>query len=311
MYNLSTYFEYWVLNHKAGFVRDKTLAKYKTTGSWLKRLEIEIPISKLSKSNYQEIIRLYSQVHSHKTVMDFHRQIRASILDAYDDGIIQKDFTRKVFLGGRAVKAKNMFLEEIEAKNLMQSFELEKKSGLTWEHFLALLLTTGLRFSEALALTKNDFDFQNLVIHVTKSYNYQKKGFVNHRFQPTKNESSIRTIALDLKTAWILRPIVENINHTMPIFPSIEGEGHPVIYNSTINNRLKKYCQLAKIPIITLHGLRHTHASVLIANGISIQVVAKRLGHANSITTQNTYIHLLKSTEQKANEKITSILINW
>lgn len=84
-----------------------------------------------------------------------------------------------------------------------------------------------------------------------------------------------------------------------------------MIYNSTINNRLKKYCQLAKIPIITLHGLRHTHASVLIANGISIQVVAKRLGHANSITTQNTYIHLLKSTEQKANEKITSILINW
>ena len=174
-----------------------------------------------------------------------------------------------------------------------------------------MLLTTGLIFSEALALTKNDFDFQNLVIHVTKSYNYQKKGFVNHRFQPTKNESSIRTIALDLKTAWILRPIVENIDHTMPIFPSIEGEGHPVIYNSTINNRLKKYCQLAKVPIITLHGLRHTHASVLIANGISIQVVAKRLGHANSITTQNTYIHLLKSTEQKANEKITSILINW
>lgn len=70
MYNLSTYFEYWVLNHKAGFVRDKTLAKYKTTGLWLKRLETEIPISKLSKSNYQEIIRLYSQVHSHKTVMD-------------------------------------------------------------------------------------------------------------------------------------------------------------------------------------------------------------------------------------------------
>ncbi|SPE13789.1 hypothetical protein LEM9268_00886 [Leuconostoc mesenteroides] len=51
MYNLSTYFEYWVLNHKAGFVRDKTLAKYKTTGSWLKRLETEIPISKLSRNH--------------------------------------------------------------------------------------------------------------------------------------------------------------------------------------------------------------------------------------------------------------------
>ncbi|MBZ5984132.1 hypothetical protein KIJ05_03150 [Leuconostoc gelidum subsp. gasicomitatum] len=98
-----------------------------------------------------------------------------------------------------------------------------------------------------MALTKDDFDFQNLVIHVNKSYNYQKKGFVNQRFQPTKNGSSIRTIALNLKTAWILRPIVENINHTMPIFPSIEGKGHPVIYNSTINNRLKRYCQLASL----------------------------------------------------------------
>lgn len=308
---LSAYFDTWVSIYKSGLVREKTLIKYHTTRDWLVKIEPKIPIESITRNDYQMLIKSYAESHAHKTVVDFHRQIRACILDAIDEGVIQKDFTRKVFLGGHIPNKRNLFLEERDAKILMQTFQLENKPHLTWEHFFALLLTTGLRYSEGLALTKANFDFKNLTIEVNKSYNYQQKGNISNRFQPTKNMASVRTIALDLKTAWILRPFIENIRHDLPIFPQLIGTGHPIVYNSTINNRLKKYCERAGVPTITLHGLRHTHASILIANEISIQVVAKRLGHANTITTQTTYIHLLQAAEKQANEKITSILVNW
>lgn len=308
---LSAYFDTWVSIYKSGLVREKTLVKYQTTREWLVKLEPKISIESITRNDYQMLIKNYADSHAHKTVVDFHRQIRSCILDAIDDGVIQKDFTRKVFLGGQIPKQRNLFLEESEAKILMQAFQLENKQNLSWAHFFALLLTTGLRFSEGLALTKDNFDFKNLTVEVKQSYNYQQKGDISNRFQPTKNMASVRTIALDLKTAWILRPFIENIQHDLPIFPQLMGTGHPIVYNSTINNRLKKYCEQAGVPTITLHGLRHTHASILIANDISIQVVAKRLGHSNTITTQTTYIHLLKAAEKKANDKITSILVNW
>lgn len=73
---------------------------------------------------------------------------------------------------------------------------------------------------------------------------------------------------------------------------------------------LERICDELDIPRITVHGLRHTHASLLIANGVSIQSVAKRLGHANTITTQKTYIHLLDTLAQKDELKLMGIMNN-
>lgn len=310
MMYLSTYYKEWVQCNKKDVVRDVTLAKYRMTGRWLESLEPKKDLSELSRQDYQTIIRAYAAKHAHQTVVDFHRQIRSCLLDALDDEIITKDITRRVQLGGLKVNASVKHLEEDEAKLLMKCLEIKYQSALNWDHFILLLITTGIRFSEALALTKEDFDFEKLAINITKSYDYKKKT-QKIRFQPTKNTSSIRCVSLDLKTAWILRPLIEKQKDKMPIWPQLCGVGHPPVFNSTINNRLKKRCLSANIPVITLHGLRHTHASVLIAKGVSIQAVAKRLGHANTITTQSTYIHLLKTAEKKANEQIASILINW
>ena len=59
---------------------------------------------------------------------------------------------------------------------------------------------------------------------------------------------------------------------------------------------------------ISFHGLRHTHASILIANGVSIQSVADRLGHADTTTTQKVYIHLLKKLKARDDQKILSVM---
>ena len=60
------------------------------------------------------------------------------------------------------------------------------------------------------------------------------------------------------------------------------------VYNSTFNDILSRHCINAGIPVISIHGLRHTHASLLLFAGVSIASVARRLGHASMTTTQKT-----------------------
>ena len=69
--------------------------------------------------------------------------------------------------------------------------------------------------------------------------------------------------------------------------------------SSDINSRLRKLCLEAKIPVISVHGLRHTHASLLLFAGVSIASVARRLGHASMNTTQKTYLHIIQELENK------------
>lgn len=64
-------------------------------------------------------------------------------------------------------------------------------------------------------------------------------------------------------------------------------------------NLLSRHCQKAKIPVISIHGLRHTHASLLLFAGVSIASVARRLGHASMTTTQKTYLHIIQELENK------------
>lgn len=71
------------------------------------------------------------------------------------------------------------------------------------------------------------------------------------------------------------------------------------VYNSTVNDVLGRHCKKMNLPVISIHGLRHTHASLLLFAGVSIASVARRLGHASMITTQKTYLHIIQELENK------------
>ena len=64
-------------------------------------------------------------------------------------------------------------------------------------------------------------------------------------------------------------------------------------------NVLERHCNRAKISVISVHGLRHTHASVLLLAGVSIASVARRLGHSSMTTTQKTYLHIIRELENQ------------
>jgi integrase len=75
--------------------------------------------------------------------------------------------------------------------------------------------------------------------------------------------------------------------------------GESKIYNSTVNDVLARHCKECGISEISIHGLRHTHASLLLFAGVSIASVARRLGHASITTTQKTYLHIIQELENK------------
>ena len=82
------------------------------------------------------------------------------------------------------------------------------------------------------------------------------------------------------------------------------------VYNSTVNDILERYCKKLDIPIISVHGLRHTHASILLFAGVSIASVARRLGHASMTTTQKTYLHIIQELENQDIDLVMRSLSN-
>ena len=292
------YFEEWVELYKEGAVRPLTLRKYEIAQQYLMELIPNLKLCDLDRKSYQKLLNDYALTHERQTTMDFHHQIKGAVLDAVDEGLIERNPTRKIIIKGKepAIK-KPKFLNQFEVQALLKQLNLT--DTINWDWFILLVTKTGLRFSEALALTPNDFEFSKQQISVDKSWSY--KGTMGN-FQPTKNESSKRKIQLDWQTAMQFSQLIKNLEIDKPIFVTKR------VFNSTINNRLKVLCIQADIPIITVHSLRHTHASLLIFSGVSIASVAKRLGHSSMTTTQETYLHIIQELENQDNEKIMRYL---
>lgn len=288
------YFEEWVELYKTGAVRPVTLDKYYMTLQRITELAPKMRLCDMDRKSYQCLLNDYAVTHEKQTTMDFHHQIKGAIMDAVDEGLIKQNPTRKVIIKGKEPKNKGTkFLNQFELQSVLRELDLEK--SLNWDWFILLVAKTGLRFSEALAITPEDFDFFNQNLIVNKTWNYKK---VNGEFQPTKNESSKRKIPIDWQTTMQFSQLVKDYEETQPIF--VNGR----VFNSTVNNRLKILCEKANVPVITVHSLRHTHASLLLFAGVSIASVARRLGHSSMTTTQETYLHIIQELENQDNDKI-------
>ncbi len=282
------YYVKWITVYKEGAIRKVTLDKYFMTHRWLEKLIPDLRICDLNRISYQQLLNDYALCHERQTTMDFHHQLKGAILDAVDEGLFDHDPTRKAIIKGKAPgNKKTKYINQFELHMLLDQLKLGDQ--VSWEWFIVLVAKTGLRFSEALALTPRDFDFAHQAVSVSKTWDYKGEG----GFLPTKNRSSIRKVPIDWQTVIQFAELVKGLPEDTPIF--VKGK----VYNSTVNNILERYCKKAKIPVISVHGLRHTHASLLLFAGVSIASVARRLGHSSMNTTQKTYLHIIQELENR------------
>ena len=282
------YYSKWISVYKKGAIRKVTLNKYLMTQKWLEKLAPNLKIGALNRIAYQQLINDYAEYHEKQTTMDFHHQLKGAILDAVDEGLIERDPTRKAIIKGRTPSEKKIkYLNQFELHKLLTS--LNMKSGANWDWLILLIAKTGMRFSEAIAITPKDFDFSRQTLTINKTWDYKGDG----GFMPTKNRSSVRKIQIDWQTVTQFSELIKNLPENEPIFV------HGKIYNSTANDVLCRYCKNVGVPVISIHGLRHTHASILLFAGVSIASVARRLGHASMTTTQKTYLHIIQELENQ------------
>lgn len=283
------YYTQWIEVYKKDAIREATMAKYRMTQKWVEKLAPELKVCELTRTAYQRILNDYAKEHERQTTLDFHHQLKGAVMDAVDEGLIERDPTRKAIIKGKTPREKKIkYLNQFELHTLIADLDIKEEPN--WDWFILLVAKTGMRFSEALAITPKDFDFGRQTLSISKTWDYKGKG----GFLPTKNKSSVRKIQIDWQIVVKFSELVKGLPEDEPIFV-----GEEKIYNSTVNDALTRHCKACGISEISIHGLRHTHASLLLFAGVSIASVARRLGHASMTTTQKTYLHIIQELENK------------
>jgi integrase len=169
-----------------------------------------------------------------------------------------------------------------------------------------LALATGMRRGELLALRWQDVDLDQAKITVARSLEQTKAGL---RFKEPKTTHGRRTISLpatavtELRAHWRVQQtqrLALGAGKSPPdalVFADLNGE--PRLPNA-ITKEWERTARSAGMKFATLHSLRHTHASHLIANGLDILTISRRLGHGSPTITLSVYGHLFPQTDDRA-----------
>ena len=159
-----------------------------------------------------------------------------------------------------------------------------------YQAYFSFLFWTGCRRSEGLAVCYTDYDPEVNTIRIWHAIKNFPQGFID-----LKNDSSIRTVKLDPVLMEELQPFIDQCDEDHPFI--FGGERSLPITN--VQREFKKGIQKAGVKTIRIHDLRHSHASLLINNGVNVVAVSKRLGHSTIEQTLKTYTHLLEKTDQQ------------
>lgn len=199
-------------------------------------------------------------------------------------------------------KIENKFVEASELKELVAGMTVVEWKLLT--EFLAL---SGLRFGEAAALNTSDVDLKNRKIHVTKTYDN-----VADIVTSPKTPCSVRDVYIQDELLTVCRNVLlcyhkgTVVTFSTAFFPGTTKEH---INFDCYAKYLRETSERIIGRRITPHTLRHTHASLLMEQGVDIDSISKRLGHNDSRVTKEIYLHVTKKLENKRNEQLRELKI--
>lgn len=263
-----------------------------------------LKLNKLSVSYIQGFINdlsrelvHYSVVHSiNRRVLQYGVSLQLLPFNPARDVILPKVPKRE----NKAIK----FIAPEDLKALMTY--MEKLANKKFSHFFdyvlySVLLATGCRFGEVVAIEWSDIDLDNGTISITKNYSRLLK-----LIGTPKSKAGVRVISIDKKTINLLRLYK---NRQRQLFIETGAHVSAVVFATptkeyqnmaTRQGSLDRRCAEIGIPRFTFHAFRHTHASLLLNAGISYKELQYRLGHATLAMTMDIYSHLSMDKEKEA-----------
>lgn len=252
------------------------------------------------------------KVYSEKTVGGMHRALSSMLTDSVKGHYLQINPALGAYIK-KGIRKEPVIADEETVKKLFECLEQEQ---LKYELYFKLIVVTGMRRGEAASLHWCDIDFKECSIFVHRNIvdlsgeQWFEKG--------TKSEAGNRVVyvsdqiiemfkRLKAEDKEIVRQVFER-PLTDDYYVFLSRTGNPIMpgsYTYKFNKILKKY-NLPKE--LTVHSLRHTNASLLIAQNVDIRTVANLLGHAQPSTTLNIYAHAFDSTKKAASERLKQVL---
>lgn len=288
------YFEKWIKTYK-GNIHPNTKLRYQNSLKWVKDYFKNKPLVEITSFDYQEFLNWFGKNRSKASVDKIDSHVGACIRHAHNVGDIKYNitFNRKINATNLGKKAHDKYLNFDDSQKLYD-YLLNHLEGSQFNYLFLIALVSGARFQELVGLTWKDLDFKHNTIDINKAWDHQKQtGFTR-----TKNEQSVRKITIDPTVMQEFKLICPDTQLESRIFKSMYNPAKSLTNNGA-NSALEKILRELGIKIITIHGLRHTHASVLLFNGASTQYIAERLGHKDVQTTLNTYSHVIKELKTR------------
>ncbi|MDY7046405.1 site-specific integrase [Virgibacillus sp. M23] len=257
----------------------------------------------LQKINPREIQTLYNDLKennrlSSENIRKIHTIINDALNKAFKWGMINRN-------PATLVDAPKVVKKEVEVWNQDEiNIFLNVAKDSRYYHAFLLALTTGMRQGEILGLRWKDIDIENETISVVQT--------LSHKGQElsagAKTDSGNRRISIDSNTlSQVLKHRTLQKEEMMVNSPLYNSHNDLVVRTSTglplsPRNLLRSFYSIidkSGIKKIRFHDLRHTHASLLLKQGVNPKIVSERLGHANVRITLDTYSHLLPNLQKE------------
>lgn len=315
------YADFWINNYAVLNLSPKTYERYK---SMLKsRILPYLGNMYLDKIQPMQLMYLYQELTqstytrknttyklSSKTVLEHHRLLHSMFQQAVYWQMIAYNPASRV----RSPKAKKPsinFYDDAQTIALIKALEGEE---LKFRVIILLTIFTGLRRGEVLGLEWQDINFKNSSVTVRQASQYVSS--IGIYTKDPKTETSNRVISIPESITKLLKEykrkqlecklrLGDKWIETNRLF--IKWDGSPM-HPDTITKWFRQFLEDKNLPHITFHGLRHTHATLLISQGLDVRTVSNRLGHAQTSTTLNIYAHSFAKMDKEASDKLDNLL---
>jgi len=248
-----------------------------------------------------------------KTIADHHKVLSKVLSTAVKWGLIEKNPASRA--DPPKVPYREMKYLNVEETKLMLT--LLNKEPIQYRTMIYLAVYTGLRRGELCGLEWKDIDLGNQIMWIRRSSQYIGNATIITK--SPKTEAGVRQFALSESVCSLLREHRKWQREQRLMCGDLwqdkdrlftQWNGEPT-YPDTISDWFQKFLVRSGLPKVTLHSLRHTNATLMIAEGTDVCTVSKRLGHANTATTLNIYAHALKTKDQEAANNIERVLANY
>lgn len=293
---LSQFYERWITS-KERSLKPSTLASYEV--AFRKHILPRLGKKRLSDFRPLDIQAFVDSLSSDSlspaTVGRIYRYLRACIRQAVAWEVINENPCKGIILP-RVPKEELVFLDHQEIRRLLETAKEPEKA------LFAILALAGLRLGEALALQWKDIDFDMRAIYVTKSFSYWGG------IQEPKTEASRRAVPLLPALADILLDHHDFMTNPEPDDFLFQTRGLRPLDPANARKRFEETLKRAGLKRVTLHSLRHSYASIMLASGASIKALQHALGHSQVTMTLGTYGHLLEEKMDEAVARMDALI---